>query len=1047
MVIAMVGTHAQDVHVVDWSDSGSMSQPEFQDSMIKDPVGAFDADPARAWNTIEADPGLMKEPGILDVAFLKDPLAASNMINKKPDLLDDSNVAARFDKEARKTLLVLNDNPEAKKRWFAQRGITDEGAEVESYDGTLISTRGPEATTFDIKANPGARVLSTGKLILENGAEFILGRVSVAKDGSILFTGESDSSNVDLSNTKDADVQVEKGTVILRDRKYQSCTGVAIDIQRKDGQDTISGISVVEMDILSGEITSEFSGTISIYADGHRKIYSGTEYAVYQDGKESRVYTTSKDVLYYSKQERCSPGTNCIEDYLDPNDPLALLYDKLKSESQKEGFSLDNFIRVQEEDFKVAHYVPDPESRYFNLFLEMSNLQQLTQDSNFDLKAYMVQSADYIKNSHPDVAGMLADPLYGFYSDLSRYVSSEGTAGVKDYINLQLRDFMINDYEKRPENEENRVYRMLEDMKTAKASWKDGYNVQDYLADIGNPPTVNRVKISAVDDPNVEGDNIISLRLIDGSVDGLAMDQIKDKSQVDLNVKDARKISFTEDSIKLEGDPDVMTNLDITASYINEIGEQHDFSLENGVVTHCSMPCKICGNYYSAAERVIQNFKEIDWDQMKELKSYLTSKWGSYPRSYLNCFNEESEKDFISMCYRVSETASQNKNGIKVTPQEVAVTFMAEGGINIFSLKKEKMPIPADQKEIEYNNNIYEVKINSDGEAYIELPTTYSQYWLPIPDNVKELNINGITYSIKSDNGGQYFEEKYNKIMDVDAPAGSNYEYNGKSYVVAKGAKFTYITIEAVEKHYEMPIDPEAKDVEYNGKIYPVYNTNDGDPFVLLPGKDRLYEIPIPDGSNKVTIQGKVFKVFTNEYGGKYYYSDGMYYDDHNLPVNGIADLGTDVIGMKNRDGEVEFDRLKRLGYIPEYVQMTPQGSQITDDYKVKSGSFNTLLDGFSTLAGVYAERKYETKTTWDKLYNEGSLKVKWDDLPVEEQFYWTTIFYNTPTRLRESSIIEQNGKVKNALDTCGNYCRDYWINAQRRAAQLEYMNAANLFR
>jgi len=77
-------------------------------------------------------------------------------INQDASLIDNNKIFENIESRAKKNTFILNDNPTIKKKWFSKHGITDEGAELESYDGTIVKTKGSEATTFNINDHPGA---------------------------------------------------------------------------------------------------------------------------------------------------------------------------------------------------------------------------------------------------------------------------------------------------------------------------------------------------------------------------------------------------------------------------------------------------------------------------------------------------------------------------------------------------------------------------------------------------------------------------------------------------------------------------------------------------------------------------------------------------------------------------------------------------------------------------------------------------------------------------------------------------------------------------
>jgi len=228
-------------------------------------------------------------------------------VNQDLSLLDNPSVMSDFDSRAQSDTHILNDNPNIKKKWFADKGITDEGAELESYDGSIVKTKGSQATTFNVNDHPGARVTIEGKLILADGAEIESAKVTRAEDGDINVNG----GHTDLSKSQSANVHINQGTAQVGDRIYTSADNTPIDVSIKDGKITLTGTNVVEAK--NGITTATFSGEVTTFADGHKTFSKGTEYAPYLDGKRSKKYNVD-GLTEYHTTAGCDGSRNCIQD-------------------------------------------------------------------------------------------------------------------------------------------------------------------------------------------------------------------------------------------------------------------------------------------------------------------------------------------------------------------------------------------------------------------------------------------------------------------------------------------------------------------------------------------------------------------------------------------------------------------------------------------------------------------------------------------------------------------------------------------------------------
>ncbi len=1091
-VLSLIQVIADDESVSWEGYDQSMTDEDFQNLFEEDPVGAFSVDPTRAWQTVETNPYLMEDPDILDSTFNQDPIKAANMINKEPSLMDNSDIANRFDQEAQRNVHVLNDNPMAKKKWFSFKGITDEGAEVESYDGTIVKTKGSESTTFNINDHPGARVLSSGKLILSNGAEISSAEVTKAEDGRIDVEG----GDIDLTNTHNANVRVIDGAVHI-DNKIYTNPFDTLYISINNEETVIRGHGVFEFDSDLGEITSEYYGTISFYKDGHKKIHGSTAFHTYRDGERFKLYRTTQDTLYYNQEGECDGSVNCIEDYPNPQDELVLLYQRLKTESEQEGFNLNEFIQEEFDNFKVDSFTLDYDSPYAELYVEILEFQQHLQNDMFNLDEHISEKFMEVGNKHGTIQSIQEDPVFRFYQHLQSYSNREDGFNINEYTNSELRRLMVNEFVERPEHENIRTYKFLNDIKDESENWGEGYNIQDYFLENDEPTPKDNVRIVAVNDG---GDyNSIDLEVYDSSINELKVDQIDDISEVSFRERDF-SIRFSKNEIKSWGNPDTLST-DIVGAYIDFEDRQHDFRMEDGVISECS-PCPELGDFYLQAQRVIVNSNKLSPDKIQELKEELQERWGARPRTYMGIFNEEAEKDIISMLYSVADTASQNNYGITVTPEEIAITFLSEGGILLFSDIIYDIPISQDSDGVVYKGETYNVLLSAGGQPHINAMVYTREYSMQIPLDQErvEAPYGGVYFDVEieiDENGNEraYYKDEFQgnvvKVYSMGIPQDATEAtgLDGKVYEVEEFAGFSSINVpmmtttndmeipldqdfvisdgetydvkteidpngneiayyekefgDDIFKYYDMQIPKGTTEIEVDGKIYPTKESRFGLVSAEILRTTIIVSLPVPD-VDEYYFDGKQRGVRENADGKRFIYGDGPYYRDHMAPVSGAGVLGLDVIGMRSQEGETEFDRLKRLGYIPEEVEMTYTGDTTIDGYPAASGDFDTLLDGMTTLAGVYAERKQRFETDYKNLEEQGIMDVPFEDLSDSDKYYWTTVYYNAAGP--RSKLIEQRGVVQTSQESDIDYSHDYVLNAARRTGSYELLVEAGIF-
>ncbi|MDD5253532.1 MAG: hypothetical protein PHG05_00305 [Candidatus Nanoarchaeia archaeon] len=142
----------------------------------------------------------------------------------------------------------------------------------------------------------------------------------------------------------------------------------------------------------------------------------------------------------------------------------------------------------------------------------------------------------------------------------------------------------------------------------------------------------------------------------------------------DVELTDGRvKVSSSEEDVLFSFNKE---NPDLV-SYDFVLNNQYvldEFLLSNkegGVILDVSYPW----------EKTIQRGIDVDPIVIKNVKKNIQEQWGVRPRSYFGFLNEKYvEDDLARWIYEASDSANNNKYGIKVAPSEVFVTYMAEGG-------------------------------------------------------------------------------------------------------------------------------------------------------------------------------------------------------------------------------------------------------------------------------------------------------------------------------------------------------------------------------
>ena len=281
----------------------------------------FEKDPDQSWKDFEKNPTLWSNLEAREAAFKFDPKKSVELINeelaKKYSLIEEISATQDdfliqnyglieiLDEQIKNDENIINENPYVKREWFAQKGIFDEGAKIESFDGEIIKTLGIDATTFNIKDKLflESKILPSGKVILKDGTS-----VSASK----IFRDENQNLNlnggiIEISDKFQENFRITGGKVKYNKEIFSSDD--PLDLSFTQDSKIMAGKEVLKKDE-SGNIISKFSGSVK----SNEKTFLGdsTEYTSFLNGKESRKYLVEKEIQI--SQGKCDDGISCIEE-------------------------------------------------------------------------------------------------------------------------------------------------------------------------------------------------------------------------------------------------------------------------------------------------------------------------------------------------------------------------------------------------------------------------------------------------------------------------------------------------------------------------------------------------------------------------------------------------------------------------------------------------------------------------------------------------------------------------------------------------------------
>ena len=287
----------------------------------------FESNPDKTWEKFENNPDLWSDETAREIAFKTDPVKAATMINEEISKkyvslqtitlnqeslwIESSNLTELLDEAIKENLDILNKNIYLKREWFSQKGIFDEGAEIEFYNGEIIKTKGEESTTFNITDEifSGSKIMPSGKLILKDGTEISSSEISRTETGELIFKG----GQIDLSSLSEIEFSILEGGVKIGEKIYSNNFNETFYVSSKDGFVTFKGKEMTEKSH-SGDILSKFTGTLK--TNGYKVLGESTKYALFFNGRESRSYNVDKETEFHAIQGGCTNSLiSCIEEF------------------------------------------------------------------------------------------------------------------------------------------------------------------------------------------------------------------------------------------------------------------------------------------------------------------------------------------------------------------------------------------------------------------------------------------------------------------------------------------------------------------------------------------------------------------------------------------------------------------------------------------------------------------------------------------------------------------------------------------------------------
>lgn len=367
----------------------------------------FNKNPDKTFEEIEGNPDLWKNPEVFAIAFRIDPKKSTELINQEISKkyfslqkisvgqesfwLENQELIALIEEKIKDDNEILNKNIFLKREWFAKKGIIDDGAKIESFDGKIIKTSGSESTSFDLTDDffYGSKILPSGKLVLKDATEIASSKITKNENGELNFDG----GEIKLSDAFNSKFDILNGKVAKSGKIFSSENNRVFHVDSKNGFLEITGSDIREKDF-SDKIISKFSGAVKI--DEKITLGDSTKYTSFLDNKESRAYIVDKETEINSLAGGCDGSISCIEETnFGKNLKLTAKNNLIKIESYDK--NLENLeIEKIEDDSKV-------------IFSENEDFEMEVTKNPITIKGNFAQLSANVKSSFTDELGKTHD--------------------------------------------------------------------------------------------------------------------------------------------------------------------------------------------------------------------------------------------------------------------------------------------------------------------------------------------------------------------------------------------------------------------------------------------------------------------------------------------------------------------------------------------------------------------------------------------------------------------------------------------------------------
>lgn len=273
-------------------------QNDFTACMDQDISTAFETDPQKVF---EEDPDkIFEEDPDLAIEYLQN---NPDELSRNPELIDKAysekpnEMLVLVENQMRSGKLIneVNSNPEIKTAWFNEKGVTDKGASIATYDGNYITTSGVDGVKFNPDEYIGLEmsVLESGKLVLEG--QGINGKVEMSQ-GNIEFNNgifKVDSGIISINGNIEGSIMEasQNSRVIINGIEYRSTNKMTIstvdNFATVRGQEVEMYLNTNKLGEFTGIAATDINNNIILSLDSKE-----TTFKRFFNSKHARTYKT-----------------------------------------------------------------------------------------------------------------------------------------------------------------------------------------------------------------------------------------------------------------------------------------------------------------------------------------------------------------------------------------------------------------------------------------------------------------------------------------------------------------------------------------------------------------------------------------------------------------------------------------------------------------------------------------------------------------------------------------------------------------------------------